>query len=49
MEAAAMHTREYEREGRDAARKDATVIVLCSAELVECTCPEFCDRDHDRD
>jgi hypothetical protein len=22
---------------------------LCSAELAECTCPDFCERDHDRD
>jgi hypothetical protein len=22
---------------------------LCAAELAECTCPEFCERDHDRD
>jgi hypothetical protein len=22
---------------------------LCTAELAECTCPEFCERDHDRD
>jgi hypothetical protein len=23
--------------------------VLCTAETAECTCPEFCERDHDRD
>ena len=23
--------------------------VLCAAELAECTCPEFCERDHDTD
>ena len=27
----------------------ATVIVLTTAELAECTCPEFCERDHDLD
>jgi hypothetical protein len=21
----------------------------CTAELAECTCPEFCERDHDTD
>jgi hypothetical protein len=21
----------------------------CTAELAECTCPEFCERDHERD
>jgi hypothetical protein len=23
--------------------------VTCAAELAECTCPDFCERDHDRD
>jgi hypothetical protein len=23
--------------------------VICTAELAECTCPDFCERDHDRD
>ena len=23
--------------------------VLCTAETAKCTCPEFCERDHDRD
>ena len=27
----------------------ATVITLTTAELAECTCPEFCERDHDND
>jgi hypothetical protein len=27
----------------------ASVIVLTTAELAECTCPEFCERDHDID
>jgi hypothetical protein len=21
----------------------------CTAEMAECTCPEFCERDHDND
>jgi hypothetical protein len=21
----------------------------CTAEIAECTCPEFCERDHDND
>ena len=29
--------------------RPATVIVLTTAELAECTCPEFCERDHDVD
>jgi hypothetical protein len=34
---------------RDVVRKERTSIVLTSAELAECTCPEWCERDHDRD
>jgi hypothetical protein len=39
------------REGREARepRADASIVVLSSAELAECTCPEWCERDHDRD
>jgi hypothetical protein len=36
----------------DLARKaagEASVIVLSTAELAECTCPDWCERDHDRD
>jgi hypothetical protein len=37
----------------DPARADgaaeASVIVLCAAELAECTCPDWCEPDHDRD
>ena len=22
---------------------------LCTAELAECTCPDFCERDHDNE
>jgi hypothetical protein len=25
------------------------VPVLCTAETAECTCPDFCERDHDND
>jgi hypothetical protein len=28
---------------------EAEVIVLTTAELAECTCPDFCERDHDND
>ena len=27
----------------------AALRVLTTAELAECTCPEFCERDHDVD
>jgi hypothetical protein len=23
--------------------------ILCTAELAECTCPDFCERDHEND
>ena len=28
---------------------EASIIVLSAAELAECTCPDACERDHDRD
>jgi hypothetical protein len=28
---------------------EATITVLTTAELAECSCPEFCERDHDID
>jgi hypothetical protein len=28
---------------------DEAVPTLSTAELAECTCPEFCERDHDND
>ena len=30
-------------------RKPAPLIVLSTAELAPCNCPEYCERDHDRD
>ena len=32
-----------------AAAREGSVMVLSTAELAECTCPEWCERDHDRD
>ena len=29
--------------------REATIVVLTTAELAECSCPEFCERDHDVD
>jgi hypothetical protein len=29
--------------------EEATIVVLTTAELADCTCPEFCERDHDVD
>jgi hypothetical protein len=28
---------------------NARIVVLTTAELAECTCPDFCERDHDVD
>ena len=25
------------------------VLTLCTAEVAECTCPDWCERDHDTD
>ena len=33
---------------RTGERVEATAF-QCTAELAECTCPEFCERDHDVD
>ena len=30
-------------------RHEASIIVLSTAELADCTCPDWCERDHDRD
>ena len=35
---------------RSAAEHDQQAsVVLTTADLAECTCPEFCERDHDVD
>ena len=31
------------------ARADESAPLPCTAELADCTCPEFCERDHDND
>lgn len=36
-----------EREPR--LRPAAPISYLSTAEVAECTCPEWCERDHDRD
>jgi hypothetical protein len=28
---------------------ETSIIVLTTAELADCTCPDWCERDHDRD
>ena len=30
-------------------RASASITVLTQAELARCACPDFCERDHDRD
>jgi hypothetical protein len=31
------------------AEQDAELKTVPTAELAECTCPDFCERDHDTD
>jgi hypothetical protein len=45
--AAAWETESEERE--DAPRIPRRLSYLSTAEVAECTCPEACERDHDRD
>jgi hypothetical protein len=33
----------------DYEKRDPDEVPLTTAELAECTCPEFCERDHDND
>jgi hypothetical protein len=33
----------------DVQRPETSIVVLSTAELAECTCPDWCERDHDRD
>jgi hypothetical protein len=35
--------------GEAVERRKSSIIVLSTAELAECTCPDSCERDHDRD
>jgi hypothetical protein len=37
------------REPVTSASSERLPAVLTTAELAECTCPEFCERDHDVD
>jgi hypothetical protein len=48
MASATAPTVERVRESTERPRR-AALVVLSTAELSPCTCPEFCERDHDRD
>jgi hypothetical protein len=48
MEAVAILEAETE-EGHEAPRVTAVASYLSTAEVAPCTCPEWCERDHDRD
>jgi hypothetical protein len=37
------------REGKERPAAHTSATVLSTAELAECTCPDWCERDHDRD
>jgi hypothetical protein len=28
---------------------EPTATVLCTADVAECTCPDFCERDHENE
>jgi hypothetical protein len=49
MQTAAAPMKARADEVRVVSRKERTSVVLTSAELAECTCPDWCERDHDRD
>ena len=50
MEAAVTWDIEIEAEERDETpRVTRRASYLSTAEIAECTCPEACERDHDRD
>jgi hypothetical protein len=51
MEAMAVTTAATEDEDRtdEARTRVAASPVLSTAEIAACTCPESCERDHDRD
>jgi hypothetical protein len=38
-----------DREVEPALRPVARVSYLSTAEVADCTCPDWCERDHDRD
>jgi hypothetical protein len=48
MQTAAITTTGTHRDEAQSTR-DASIIVLTTAELAPCNCPEACERDHDRD
>jgi hypothetical protein len=37
---------EPERESSPSRTEPSSEPVRCTAELAECTCPDFCERDH---
>ncbi len=49
MEAVATWEAETEERDEPRPRVAAHVSYLSTAEVAECTCPEWCERDHDRD
>jgi hypothetical protein len=49
MEAVATGEPEVEERDEAAPRVAGRVSYLSTAEVAPCTCPEWCERDHDRD
>ena len=48
MQTAALDIQQDDQASR-AAVPGASVIIFSTAELAPCTCPDWCERDHDRD
>ncbi len=46
---AATAPRDHLLDERPETVRSGSILVLCTAELSPCTCPDACDRDHDRD
>jgi hypothetical protein len=49
MEAAITFDIELDEEREKAPPRVPRLSYLSSSEVAECTCPEWCERDHDRD
>jgi hypothetical protein len=49
MESTVIERRTRESEAEAPSKAPARLSSQSTAEVAECTCPEWCERDHDRD
>ena len=49
IEQMSAETQQFGIQNRTEPERDGDCSGPCTAELAECTCPEFCERDHDND